>query len=260
MRLLPASLWILCLAAPVAAQNAAKPAPEPSRHVSYSTTTEVSVYTQLRFTTLLVLPTDEQVMDILCGDRDYWNVGRTDSAPHVVYVKPAKEGARTNITVLTAAGGVYSFLVSEVSGTGHAPDLKLFIEPDETIKHAARSAPVFVPASAVDQCRAEAERARREAQDAIAQFKAAYPSTLRFGYRFDREKTPIRIDAIWHDEHTTYIKTHAAELPTPYEWHDKQATVVPFEIRAGLIVIPKVLTEGYLQLGKEKAGFRLVQE
>jgi type IV secretory pathway VirB9-like protein len=260
MRLLPLSLCLLSMTSPAAAQAPAKPTPEPSRHVSYTTTTEVTIYTQLRFTTLLVLPTDEQVMDILCGDRDYWNVGRTESAPHVVYVKPAKEAARTNITVLTASGGVYSFLVSEVSGTGHAPDLKVFVEPDESVKRPAHGGPVFVPASAVEQCRADAERARREAQDAVTQFKVAYPSTLRFGYRFDRQKEPIRIDAIWHDEHSTFIRTGAPELPTPYEWHDKEATVVPFEIRSGLIVIPKVLTNGYLQLGKDKAAFRLVQE
>jgi type IV secretory pathway VirB9-like protein len=260
MRLLPASICILCLASSAAAQTPAKPIGEPSRHVSYSTTSEVPVYTQLRFTTLLVLPHDEQVMDILCGDRDYWNVGRTESTPHVVYVKPAKEGARTNITVLTAAGGVYSFLVSEVSGTGHTPDLKVFVEPDETMKSASRTAPAFVPVSAVEQCRAEAERARRETQDAITQFKAAYPSVLRFGYRFDHDKAPIRIDVIWHDEHNTYIRTNAAEVPTPYEWHDKEATVVSFEIRSGLIVIPKVMTDGYLQLGKEKAAFRRVRE
>jgi type IV secretory pathway VirB9-like protein len=260
MRLLSASIWILSLTSLVAAQTPAKPAPDPSRHVSYTTTSEVSVSTQVRFTTLLVLPTDEQVMDILCGDRDYWNVGRTDSAPHVVYVKPAKEGARTNITVLTASGGVYSFLVSEISGTGRTADLKVFVEPDDTMRRATHSAPAFVPASAVEQCRTDAERTRRDSQDGLAQFKAAYPATLRFGYRFDHDKAPMRIEAIWHDEHSTYIRTHAAELPTPYEWHDKEATVVPFETRAGLIVIPKVLTDGYVQLGKEKAAFRLVQE
>jgi len=206
------------------------------------------------------LPTDEQVMDILCGDRDYWNVGRTESAPHVVYVKPAKEGARTNVTILTAGGGVYSFLVSEVSGTGRAPDLKVFVEPDESMKPATHVAPTFVPAASVEQCRADAERARREAQDALTKFRAEYPSILRFGYRFDRDKAPIRIDVIWHDDHSTYIRTNAAELPIPYEWHDKEATVVPFEIRSGLIVVPKVLTDGYLLLGKEKAAFRRVQE
>jgi type IV secretory pathway VirB9-like protein len=260
MRFAPLSMCLLCLASAASAQPANKSNAEPSRHVSYTTTSQVPVYTQVRFTTLLVLPTDEQVMDILCGDRDYWNVGRTESAPHVVYVKPTKEGARTNITVLTASGGVYSFLVAEVGSSGHAADLKVFIEPDETMKPASRAAPAFVPATAVEQCRADAERARRDAQETVAQFKSTYPSTLRFGYRFDRDKAPIRIESVWHDEHTTYIRTSAAEVPTPYELHDKEPTLVPFEVRSGLIVIPKVLDEGYLQLGKEKAAFRRVRE
>ena len=61
--------------------------------------------------------------------------------------------------------------------------------------------------------------------------------------------------AIWHDGTCTYIKTDAAELPTLFEVKDGKPALVNFQVHDGTYVVPKVLDEGYLSLGKERLSF-----
>ena len=46
-----------------------------------------------------------------------WVITATHTTAHV---KPAKEGAATNMNLVTASGAVYSFLLTEKGGTRHA--------------------------------------------------------------------------------------------------------------------------------------------
>ena len=55
-----------------------------------------------------VLPEDEEILDVVCGDKDFWVISATQNIAHV---KPAKEGAATNLNLVTASGNVYSFLL-----------------------------------------------------------------------------------------------------------------------------------------------------
>src|SRR5215471_7865143 len=90
---------------------------------------------KLRYTTLIILPRNEQILDFTCGDKEYWVVNGTQN---LAYVKPAKVGSRTNLNLITASGNIYSFVLAEVSETPEAvPDLKVFVETDD---HAMRSA------------------------------------------------------------------------------------------------------------------------
>src|SRR5687768_5469279 len=95
-----------------------------TREVTPTDRSTVHVHTKLRFTTMIILPADEQILDFVCGDRDFWVVS---GAENLAYVKPAKAGAQTNLNLVTASGQVYSFLLTE--GTGE-PDLKLHVLPD----------------------------------------------------------------------------------------------------------------------------------
>ncbi len=52
------------------------------------------------------------------GD-DFWVITATHNIAHV---KPAKEGAATNMNLVTASGAVYSFPVTEKNGAS-MPDL-----------------------------------------------------------------------------------------------------------------------------------------
>src|ERR1043165_8097368 len=102
-------------------KDAAVPKPVPAeaqvstanaRLVQYGERDVIQVRTRVRFTTLIVLPKNEQIMDFVCGDKEYWIV---NGAQNFAYIKPAKEGSWTNLNLVTASGNVYSFLLSESS-------------------------------------------------------------------------------------------------------------------------------------------------
>src|SRR3954471_20111462 len=79
---------------------------QPTREVSYTPRAVVQIHTKLRFTTLIILPDEEQILDFVCGDKEFWVVSGTQN---LAYVKPAKAGASTNLNLVTASGTVYSF-------------------------------------------------------------------------------------------------------------------------------------------------------
>src|ERR1700687_4721464 len=96
------------------------------REVSASAHSVIPLQTRLRYTTMIVLPEDEEILDVICGDKDFWIISATHNIAHV---KPAKEGAATNLNLVTGSGAVYSFLVSEKGGNS-TPDLKVYVTAD----------------------------------------------------------------------------------------------------------------------------------
>ncbi len=80
------------------------------REVNASERSVIPLQTRLRYTTMIVLPDEEEILDVICGDRDFWVISATHNIAHV---KPAKEGAATNLNLVTTSGSVYSFLLSE---------------------------------------------------------------------------------------------------------------------------------------------------
>ena len=52
---------------------------------------------------MIVLPEGEEILDVICGDKDFWVITSTQNIAHV---KPAKEGAATNLNLVTASGEV----------------------------------------------------------------------------------------------------------------------------------------------------------
>jgi type IV secretory pathway VirB9-like protein len=162
-------ILILTLVGLVPAASAAPPpssAPsQTAKVVSYSEKDVIPVKAKIRFTTLIVLPKQEQILDFTCGDKEIWIV---NGSQYFAYVKPAKTGTQTNLNLITASGSVYSFVLSEVTdATDSEPDLKIFVEPrDESMLSAANGQPRFVTAQQVEDYRQQAEIARAEARDA----------------------------------------------------------------------------------------------
>src|SRR5262249_54320151 len=76
--------------------------------VSYGDKEVVKVNTKLRYTTLIILPKSEQILDFTCGDKEFWIINGNQN---FAYVKPAKAGAQTNVNLVTASGNVYSFVL-----------------------------------------------------------------------------------------------------------------------------------------------------
>jgi type IV secretion system protein VirB9 len=258
MRLL--SLLMVTLAFISAAAHA-----QSTRDVTYSAHAIVRVNAKLRFTTLIVLPESEQILDFVCGDKDVWVVS---GAQNLAYVKPAKAGATTNLNLVTASGRVYSFLLTEGAAD---PDLKLYIEPDETFASPPSSAaPRFYTAAQVEDLKTAAAEARKaataateaatkRADDAINAFRATYPTTLDFSYVIKGDRKPFQVLAIFHDDRFTYIKANARELPALYEIADGTSTLINFQVEHGVYVVPKILERGALVIGTKTLTFERAQ-
>jgi type IV secretory pathway VirB9-like protein len=225
------------------------------REVTASPRTLIQLQTRLRYTTMIVLPEGEEILDVVCGDKDFWVVNATQNMAHV---KPAKEGSSTNLNLVTGSGAVYSFLLTEKAGG--TPDLKVYVNADPS---APKSKPKFYSAAQVEeiqseltQARAAVEAAARHANDEITAYQQQYPGRLQFTYGTPKYEKPFLVKAIWNDGQFTYIKAEAKELPAVYEMKDGAPAVVNFQVRGDTYVVPKVLERGYLALGKERFPFQ----
>ena len=143
-------------------------ASDSARVVKYSQTDIVPIRAKVRFTTLIVLPANEEILDFTVGDKDFWIV---NGIHNLCYLHPAQTGIRSNMNLVTASGRVYSFLLSEVSSPPDVdPDLKVFVEPKEESTIAGVSGHVeFVRASEVEAYKQEAVEARAEAAKELQQ-------------------------------------------------------------------------------------------
>ena len=226
---------------------------------------------RVRHTTVIVLPAGERILDFVAGDSEYWHL---TGAANVAYLKPLAENAATNVALVCESGRIYSFLVSE-SGE-KPPHLVVRVEAGADAE-AAFGAPGFVARSEVAAYREMAAQAveaaglaREEAEAGIAEargwaeaeietFRAAYPERLRFEYLLDRKvsERPFRVEAMWHDGEFTYLRSRAQESPALYELRDGEPSLVAFDLTEdGLYVARRVLGDGWLQIGGERAGWR----
>ena len=225
------------------------------REVTASARSVIPLQTRLRYTTLIVLPDGEDILDVICGDKDFWVVS---AAQNMAHVKPAKEGASTNLNLVTGSGAVYSFLLTEKNGGG-TPDLKVYVTSDPS---APQSKPKYYSAaqveelqSALTQARTAVDAAQHRADDTIAAFKQQYPATLQFVYGTPKYAKPFRVRSMWTDGQFTYIQSDAHELPALYEVKDGQPALVNFQVQHGTYIVPKVVERGYLALGKAQWSF-----
>lgn len=237
------------LAGPTAAQTTG------IRDVEASERNLIPLETRLRYTTMIVLPESEEILDVICGDRDFWVISATQNIAHV---KPAKANAETNLNLVTATGAIYSFLLNEKSGSG-TPDLKVYVNGSP---ETARGTPRFFSAAHVEQlearlleAKAALEGATRRATEEVATFQQHYPARLQFAYGTPKYEKPFLVRSMWHDGQFTYVKSDATELPALYELKDGEPAVVNFQVQNGTYIVPKVLDRGYLALGKQRFSF-----
>ncbi len=234
---------------PVSAQTAG------IREVTATDRNVIPLNTRLRYTTMIVLPEGDEILDVICGDRDFWVVSAVQNVAHV---KPAKADAETNLNLVTARGTIYSFLLKEKTGTGQ-PDLKIYVNASQTVPGGR---PKYYSAADVEKLNTELTEARnaivkteQRAKDAVTAATQQYPAKLRFVYGTPKYERPFFVRAIWNDGQFTYLKTDARELPALYELKDGKPAVINFQVHAGTYVIPKVLDRGYLALGESKFTF-----
>lgn len=232
-----------------------------AKTVRYAAMDEIPIKTKLRFTTLIVLPKNEKILDFACGDKEFWIINGNQN---FAYVKPAKAGAKTNLNLVTASGNIYSFVLTEVSQMPKAdPDLKVFVElKDDAMATASQAEPRFVSSAELDtykeQLKAVKEQTRLaqiDQQRAIDKGIHQFVAHVRFAYRFEAGKKPFYVRAMYHDDRFTYIQARPEETPTLYEVKDGHPNMVNFEYQDGVYVVDKILDRGYLIVGKQKLGF-----
>jgi len=236
-----------------------------ARLVAYGERDVIPIKAKVRFTTLIVLPKHEVILDFTCGDKEFWIVNGT---ANFAYVKPAKPKAETNLNLITGSGNVYSFVLREISETADAePDLKVFVEPKEQSAIATIDGqPRFVPFSQIDDYRQQAEIARTQAREAAEQartlvesemsrIRSEYPAKLQHSYRYPPADKLFRVSAMYHDGKFTYIRANPQETPALYEIKDGKPNLVQFDFKDGVYTVAKVLDNGYLAIGKKKLGF-----
>ena len=231
--------------------------------------------TQVRHTTVIVLPADENILDFVVGDSEYWHL---TGAANVAFLKPLRPDAATNIALVCESGRIYSFLVAEHSDG--PPHLVVRVESgtEKTgLSGGSSGRPAFVARSEVaayQQMAAEAAEAARSAREAaeagileartqaeteIEEFRARYPERLAFEYRLDGDAAdrPFLVEAMWHDGQFTYLRSRAQESPALYELRDGEPALVAYDLSEdGLYIARHVLADGWLQIGDKRAAWR----
>jgi hypothetical protein len=238
-----------------------------ARVVKYSKEDIVPVRAKLRFSTLIILPDDEEILDFTTGDREFWVI---NGAHNLCYVHPAQAGIRSNLNLITASGHVYSFLLTEISNQPNVvPDLKIFVEPKQGSGFAA-STPLrgYVSAGEAEAYKKELETlraqtaekihaAQAESAEQVGRFRSSYATKLQFDYLVDAKaaQPPFLVSIIYHDEAFTYIKCAAREKPALYEIKDGKPNLISFQFENGVYIAPKIIDTGYLAIGKRKLPF-----
>jgi len=238
-----------------------------ARVVKYSKEDIVPVRAKLRFSTLIILPEDEEILDFTTGDKEFWVI---NGAHNLCYIHPAQAGIRSNLNLITASGHVYSFLLTEISNQPNAePDLKLFVEPKEGSSIAANSGlRGYVSAGEAQAYKKELETLRSQAADQVRaaqaqsteqlnHFRSSYATRLQFDYPLDSKagREPFLVSAIYHDDAFTYIKCSAREKPALYEIKDGKPNLISFQFENGVYIAPKIIDTGYLAVGEKKLLF-----
>ena len=113
----------------------------------------------------------------------------------------------------------------------------------------------LVPAAQLEQTRQQLAALQSHVEQAVDEYKSAYPTRLKFDYAYKANEAPFDIQSIYHDDKFTYIKTNAPEKFSVYEMKDGKPNLVTYDLREGTYIIPKIMDNGYVELGKKKMEF-----
>jgi type IV secretion system protein VirB9 len=228
-------------------------AQESARTVQYHSQDIIPIRAKVKYTTLIELPTTEKIMEAATGDKEFWIV---DVVGNFCFVHPAKQGIASNLNLITDKGNIYTFTLEDISGSSKTPDLKVIVQPADRSAIVAASGPAqFVSAAQLEQSRQQIAALQSHVEQAVDEYKSAYPTQLKFDYVYKANESPFDIQSIYHDDKFTYIKTNAPEKFSVYEMKDGKPSLITYDLREGTYIIPKVMDNGYVELGKKKMEF-----
>ena len=249
MRYSKSVLQCLLLASSVVGSSAQ----ESARTVQYHSQDIIPIRAKVKYTTLIELPTTEKIMEAATGDKEFWIV---DVVGNFCFVHPAKQGIASNLNLITDKGNIYTLTLEDVSSSSKTPDLKVIVQPADRSAIVAANGPAqFVPAAQLEQSRQQIAALQSHVEQAVDEYKSAYPSQLKFDYVYKANEAPFDIQSIYHDDKFTYIKTNAPEKFSIYEMKDGKPNLVTYDLREGTYITPKVMDNGYVELGKKKMAF-----
>jgi type IV secretion system protein VirB9 len=230
-----------------------------ARTVQYHTQDIIPIHSKVNFTTLITLPASEEILDAAVGDKDFWIV---DVVHNFVFVHPAKKNIESNLNLITNKGNIYSFTLTDVSGTVTPTDLKVIVQPaDQSSIIASTGAIQFVPAeqvAATTQAATQVVAAvKQQAVEAVDAYKASYPSKLVLDYSFKKDRDPFYIAAIYHDDKFTYLKVDPKnqEKFAIYEIKDGKPDLINYDLKDGVYIITHIVDKGYVRVGKKQLDF-----
>ena len=234
--------------------------------------------TQVRHTTVIVLPAGENILDFVVGDSEYWHLA---GAANVAFLKPlGRTQRRTSRSYASRGGSTRSWWPSRATRrTNAAPSGRpcrvrrgggaalgggsgrpAFVARSEVAAYQQMAAEAAEAArSAREAAEAGILEARTQAESAIEEFRAGYPERLAFEYRLDGDAAdrPFLVEAMWHDGQFTYLRSHAQESPALYELRDGEPALVAYDLSEdGLYIARHVLGDGWLQIGDKRASWR----
>jgi type IV secretory pathway VirB9-like protein len=220
--------------------------------------------------TLILLPAEEKIATVFGGDTVNWVFDGGHVASRFISVKPKVAGVSTDVHIVSDHGNEYTLQLREVSSDEDPHfDSKVFINPgDKAAKERLIDLPVFVPAADLEKAKQEAATAKaaqaaelKAEADKAEAYRSTYPGTLRYDYRWDSKKANVLgLQEVWHDERTTYLRGHFQEPPALYEMKDGKGSLINFDFSNGLYTVPKVLDDGYLEIGKKKVEFHRTKD
>jgi hypothetical protein len=225
----------------------------PARTVVVGEHSVVDVYVAPLVSTLLCLPVQEHVREVIGGDSADWQV-KAASRQQTRYVSvklQTDDPVTTDLTVISDHDKPYTFrLISSVKEA----DSKVFIDPDSQLSQDLKQPAPWVPRSEEDEWKRKAESAQAELAQTPAKIDAAvahYPHTMRL-YQFDPKKArKLGIEVAFHDDKTTRILAYAHHAATLV--YDGKPMAVQFQ--DGVYTVPQVLDRFFLVSGNTKLEF-----
>jgi len=224
-----------------------------ARTILYHAKDIVNIRAKVKYTTLIQLPTTEKIIEAATGDKEFWII---DVVGSFCFVHPAKKEIRSNLNLITDKGNIYSFTLEDITDQPEDPDLKVIVQPsDQSSIVASSGPPQYVPATQVTAVESQLQGLESHVTQAVDEYKAAYPTELKFDYNFVAGKAPFHVTAMYHDARFTYVKSDASEKFAMYEVRDESPNMVNYELRNETYIIQKVLDAGYFEVGKKKMEF-----
>jgi len=110
-----------------------------SRNVSYPSQDIVPIRAKMKYTTLIVVPASEKIIEAATGDKDFWIV---DVVGNFCFVHPPKAAISSNLNLIGDKGNIYNFTLTDITASGGEPDLKVVIYPADASNIVAANGPL----------------------------------------------------------------------------------------------------------------------